>query len=355
MDLGLDPASKQARDKRFEKAGALRQLRCCGRAESALAPLFRASLFSAPSRAIILFFLLMVSGRAFAQRAPASPDQPWHAPDERKIEEEAKHVRDTGFAIDPSKNYSLPELVDLAESHNPETRFAWERARAQAADLGIARSELYPTLTAAALSETQRFEVLFGESFVRQTVQDFEVTMKKTFVANLRLQARLAREPVSTDMRTATDTYFSLRDTLSGDVDSVRSLADGVLLEFGPTREQGLAWRREILGWQPLLRTLFLTEAALWKFRAKSFGYELPEPVRLAQRAFDDQAANLLDGMADRMEGVRPKQETNLEKASEHLNRAIEAFRSEHPQDALSPQIQTFSPFQAEMNIWQVP
>ena len=33
MDLGLDPASKQARDKRFEKAGALRQLRCCGRAE----------------------------------------------------------------------------------------------------------------------------------------------------------------------------------------------------------------------------------------------------------------------------------------------------------------------------------
>jgi multidrug resistance protein MdtO len=168
------------------------------------------------------------------------------------------------------------------------------------------------------------------------------MTMKKTFVACLRLQARLAREPVSTDMRTATDTYFSLRDTISDDVDSVRSLADGVLLEFGPTREQGLAWRREILAWQPLLRTLFLTDVALWKFRAKSFGYELPEPVRLAQRAFDDQAANLLDGMADRMEGVRPKQEASLEKASEHLNQAIEAFRSEHPQDALSPQTQTY-------------
>jgi multidrug resistance protein MdtO len=168
------------------------------------------------------------------------------------------------------------------------------------------------------------------------------VTMKKTFVANLRLLARLAREPVSTDVRSATDTFFSLRETISEDVDSVRSLADAVLLEFGATREQGLAWRREILAWQPLLRTLFLSEVALWKFRAKSFGYELPEPVRLAQRAFDDQAANLLDGMADRMEGVRPKQEANLEKASEHLNRAIEAFRSEHPQDALSPQTQTY-------------
>lgn len=168
------------------------------------------------------------------------------------------------------------------------------------------------------------------------------VTMKKTYVANLRLLARLAREPVSTDMRSATDTYFSLRETISEGADSVRSLADGVLLEFGATREQGLAWRRKIFAWQPLLRTLYLTEVGLWRFRAKSFGYELPEPVLLAQRAFDDQAANLLDGMADRMEGVSPKQETNLEKASEHLNQEIEAFRSEHPQDVLSPETQAY-------------
>src|SRR6202050_2442431 len=129
------------------------------------------------ARATILLFLLMVSDRAFAQRAPASPDHPGHAPDERKIGEEAKRVRSTGFAIDPGKTYSLPELIDLAESHNPETRLAWERARAQAADLGVARSELYPTLTAAALSETQRSQILFGASFVRQTVQDFEVNL----------------------------------------------------------------------------------------------------------------------------------------------------------------------------------
>jgi outer membrane protein len=129
------------------------------------------------ARATILLFLLMVADRAFAQRAPASPDHPWHEPDERKIGEEAKRVRSIGFAIDPSKTYSLPELVDLAESHNPETRLAWERARAQAADLGIARSELYPTLTAAALSETQRSQILFGANFVRQTVQDFEVNL----------------------------------------------------------------------------------------------------------------------------------------------------------------------------------
>ena len=122
----------------------------------------------------------------------------------------------------------------------------------------------------------------------------------------------------------------------------MRSLADGVLLEFGASREEGLAWRQRILAWQPLLRTLFLNEVALWRFRAKSFGFELPEPVRLAQQAFDVQAANLLDGMADRIEGAAPKQETNLKTTSEQLNQVIAAFRSEHPQDALSPQTQTY-------------
>jgi outer membrane protein len=67
----------------------------------------------------------------------------------------------------------LGELIDLAEAHNPETSLAWERARAQAAALGIARSELYPTLAAVALSQTASFDVLFGSSFFRQTVQTF--------------------------------------------------------------------------------------------------------------------------------------------------------------------------------------
>jgi outer membrane protein TolC len=69
----------------------------------------------------------------------------------------------------------LAELVDLAEAHNPETRVAWERARAQAAALGVARSELYPTLAAAVVSEKSRSNVLFGNEFFPQTIQDFEV------------------------------------------------------------------------------------------------------------------------------------------------------------------------------------
>lgn len=169
------------------------------------------------------------------------------------------------------------------------------------------------------------------------------VAMKKFFVANARMMAQLAREPVSSDARIAGDKYLSLRETISNDVDSVRSAADGVLLEYGASREEGMAWRRKILAWQPQLRILFLTQVALWKFRANLPGYELPQPVRFAQREFDGQTANLLDSLADRIEGKVPAHETNLKDSLARLDQAIQAFRSQHPQDALAPQIQVYT------------
>src|SRR5713226_1622756 len=130
-----------------------------------------------PLPTAVLFILLLFASRALGQSAAVSPDRPWHASDERKIEADAKNLRDSGFNVDPAKTYSLAELIDLAEAHNPVTRLAWERARSQAAALGVARSELFPTLAAAVLSETSRFDVLFGNEFFRQNIQDFEVAL----------------------------------------------------------------------------------------------------------------------------------------------------------------------------------
>ena len=56
------------------------------------------------------------------------------------------------FAPDPSKTYTLPELVNIAEQNNPDTRVAWENAKARAADLGISKATLYPTVAAAAVA-----------------------------------------------------------------------------------------------------------------------------------------------------------------------------------------------------------
>ena len=126
--------------------------------------------------AILLADLLLASS-ARAQTVPASAERPWHGSAELKMQAYAKNVTDSRFTVDQSETYSLAELIDLAQAHNPATRAAWERARSQAAVLGITRSELYPTLAAAALSQTESGQTFFGNRFFGQTTQTFELAL----------------------------------------------------------------------------------------------------------------------------------------------------------------------------------
>ena len=132
-------------------------------------------------RGVISFLVLLSARGILAQGAPVSPDRPWHAPAEQGIEADARNVLDLRFTVDPAKTYSLPDLIDLAESHNPETQVAWQRARSQAAALGVAKSELYPTLAAAALSQTGRSEAFFGGQFYKQVTQDFGLALELNY------------------------------------------------------------------------------------------------------------------------------------------------------------------------------
>ena len=129
----------------------------------------------------ILLISLQSTSLALAQRAPVSPDHPWHGLGEASIEADARNLNEPKLNLDPEKTYSLPELIDLAESHNPETRVAWERARGQAAAWGVARSELYPTLAAAALSGVTRTEDYVERRFFRQTIGDFQVALNLNY------------------------------------------------------------------------------------------------------------------------------------------------------------------------------
>ncbi|MGA8594064.1 MAG: TolC family protein, partial [Bryobacteraceae bacterium] len=121
--------------------------------------------------------ILMAAISVFAQSPPTSPDRPWHTSDERRITNDGKRVRQPVFPIESDKAYSLAELIDLAEARNPETRVAWENARAQGAALGIARSELYPTLSAVALSGVDREEIPLGSRFYRHTDTAVQVSL----------------------------------------------------------------------------------------------------------------------------------------------------------------------------------
>ena len=129
-----------------------------------------------PARITILF-ILVATVPIFAQTPPPSPDRPWHSSEELRIINDGKRAARPALPIERDKAYSLAELIDFAEAHNPETRVAWENARAQAAALGIARSELYPTLSAAALSGVDREEIPLGTRFYRHTVPAVQVAL----------------------------------------------------------------------------------------------------------------------------------------------------------------------------------
>jgi multidrug resistance protein MdtO len=165
--------------------------------------------------------------------------------------------------------------------------------------------------------------------------------MKKAFLSAVRLLARLAREPISRDYSVAAERSYSLREAINDSFDGMRSSSDGVLFEFGPSRQQDLAWRTRFRQWQPQLRLLFVSEIALWKYRARLPGFELPDTVGAAQRVFDDELARTLEAIAERIEG-RPTQARLFEESLAHLERAVITYEGSEPQTAIADRFQAF-------------
>lgn len=130
----------------------------------------------------IVLLCLVLASRGLSQSAPVSPDHPWHSTAEMEVKRDSQRMHGHQFAVDSSATYSLAELVDLAESHNPDTRAAWEHARAQAAGLGVTRAELFPTLAISALSQTSRVQTYLNTRYYRQTFQSFDLALDLNYI-----------------------------------------------------------------------------------------------------------------------------------------------------------------------------
>jgi outer membrane protein len=92
-----------------------------------------------------------------------SSTRPLHLPDSPFRQEnfvlppnrDAGHVPVPRVALSRDHEYELPELIDIAERENPETRLAWERARNVAIGEGMAASTYLPIITASVLGGYQ--------------------------------------------------------------------------------------------------------------------------------------------------------------------------------------------------------
>jgi outer membrane protein len=128
------------------------------------------------NRVLAVAILITAAGSycARAQSAPPSPDKIWHPKAEANLGKELAAHPEPKYSVDAGRTYTLADLIDLAQQHNPETRVAWQEAKAKAASLGIARSALFPTIAAVALAVSLRQAALIGEFFHRQTEGIFE-------------------------------------------------------------------------------------------------------------------------------------------------------------------------------------
>ncbi len=170
------------------------------------------------------------------------------------------------------------------------------------------------------------------------------VEMRKVFISTLRLLAQFAREPVSADIRSAIQRTSALHDTINTKFDNVRSLADGVLLEFGPSRRRDLALRDRIRRWQPQLRALFLMRGASLKYRLQLPGFVLPEAVIVSLQAYDERSAQMLEDIADRMEGKTSQGRPASADSFALLEQILELCRTDESRLLLSEHGATFVP-----------
>jgi outer membrane protein len=135
---------------------------------------------------------VLIGATAFAKdAAPPAAEQPWAPPRldnyERELAQRAASEKGDGAhtPIDPRRVYALPDLIDLAQQNNPETRVAWERARQAAAAVGLSESLYFPYLIASAGAGYERAFIPFPTLRVdqRQIVQQIEQGLP-AFAAN---------------------------------------------------------------------------------------------------------------------------------------------------------------------------
>ena len=131
---------------------------------------------------IALLTFVVRSPRLSAQSAPPAPGVVWQPRGMQTLDRSLAAKPHETLNLDPERIYTLAELIDLAEQHNPETRVAWEDAKSKTAALGIARSTLYPTMSAVALAISLRQAALIGEFFHRQTEAFFEPLLQVEYL-----------------------------------------------------------------------------------------------------------------------------------------------------------------------------
>jgi len=125
-----------------------------------LAPPHPAEAWRIPGGAPAAAVAAPVQGAESARNEPAAVSEP------QAVSAAAPIERGNAVSIDPKRRYELPELIDLAQRNNPETREAWEKARQAALAVGLVESTYAPQIAAEVIGGYQHTPLPIPPSLV---------------------------------------------------------------------------------------------------------------------------------------------------------------------------------------------
>ena len=155
--------------------------------------------------------------------------------------------------------------------------------------LAVARDRIFGVLLALV-----SMAIFFDLLWVRNAVNE----MQAVFAHNLELFAELAEQLLKEDHIKAIRRIRQLRDQLNDGFQAVTAQADAVLLDFSPSRQQKLQVRKNILRWQPAIRTLLQVQVTAAQYLVRNPLASLPAPIAQAGTGFERDVAYVMRAMA---------------------------------------------------------
>jgi multidrug resistance protein MdtO len=164
--------------------------------------------------------------------------------------------------------------------------------------------------------------LVFDRLWVRNAVDE----MQAAFTRNLEMFAELAEQMLEPDQVKAIRRIRVLRDRINDGFSAVRSQADAVLFEFGPSRQRKLQTREEFRRWQPSIRTLLQVQVTSAQYLLQKPLKDMPPPIAAAGVVFEKDIAQVMRAMADLVAGKPSGPVPDLRLSAARFRQAVTGY-----------------------------
>ncbi|MBV9499451.1 MAG: FUSC family protein, partial [Acidobacteriaceae bacterium] len=195
----------------------------------------------------------------------------------------------------------------------------------------IVNTSEFTIQTSLAIARDRVFGVLLGLLamgliFDRFGARDALGELEAAFAQNLRDFAELTEQPLRPDRNAAVKRHRQLQDKINVGFDAVRAQSDGMLFEFGASRQKKLQIREDLKRWQPAMRTLLQVQNTFAHYRMQRPLEELPEQVADAESDFERDTALAARMMAEEVSGKASGPLPDITAAAERLENRIRSY-----------------------------